>query len=304
MQKKYFELTSRLGADCLFTFVLVALCLSPFVFARAIDSDAALVESGGAIKVDLKRVVPVEVKIVSYNMRWRGGDELNALIKLLREDREIGGATVIGLQEVDRNKKRTANINTARKIAEELGMHYAWAAPPPATGKERDEEETGVAILSPFPITDITRIVLPNPGPGGRRRVALGATVHIGERNLRVYSIHAEIRTSNEKRIGQLEAVLDDLKSNHMLVKHSVVLGDFNTPMGKDTNATTRLFTEKGFHTPFSINEPTWRTFMIKLKLDWLWLRGFDVKEHGIDREIAMSDHWPLWAIVALDDGK
>lgn len=304
MRKKYSEVTTRIGTDRFFAFVVVALCLSPFVFARAIDSDGALVESGGATKVSVKRAVPVEIKIVSYNMRWRGGDDLVELIKLLKDDKEIGGATVIGLQEVDRNRKRTNNTNTARKMAEELGMHYAWAAPPPAPGKERDEEETGVAILSPFPITDITRIVLPNPGPGGRRRAAIGATVQIGENKLRVYSVHAEIRTSNEKRIGQLQAVLDDLKSNHAQVKHSVVLGDFNTPMGKDTAATTRLFTEKGFQTPFSINEPTWKTFMIKLKLDWLWLRGFDVKGYGIDKETEMSDHWPLWATVTLKDEK
>jgi hypothetical protein len=38
------------------------------------------------------------------------------------------------LQEVDRNKKRTGNVNTARQLAEALGMRYAWAAPPDADG--------------------------------------------------------------------------------------------------------------------------------------------------------------------------
>lgn len=304
MRQKYFEVSSRIRAGRYFTLMLLALCVSPFVFVRASDSDAALVETGGASGVDVKRTVPDEIKIVSYNMRWRGGDDLNELIKLLKEDKVIGGAAVIGLQEVDRNKKRTNSTNTAKKMAEELGMHYAWAAPPLAMGKERDEEETGVAILSPYPLTDVTRIVLPNPGPGGRRRVALGATLHIGEESLRVYTVHAEVRTSNEKRIEQLQAVLDDLQSNHMKVKHSVVLGDFNTVMGKDTNATSRLFTEKDFQTPFSNSEPTWRTFIFKLKLDWLWLRGFDVKDYGIDKKVEMSDHWPLWAVVRMKDGK
>lgn len=302
MQKRLSKTTVRLGRYAYFALMLFALCLSPIVFSRALDSDVALVETGGASKVEAKRVTPREIRIVSYNMRWRGGDDLDELIKLLKEDREIGGAAVIGLQEVDRKKKRTSSTNTARKMADELGMYYAWAAPPPAKGKERDEEETGVAILSPFPLSDVTRIVLPNPGPGGRRRAAIGATIQIGGKKLRVYSVHAEVRTSNEKRIGQLNAVLDDLHNHHKQVKHAVVLGDFNTVMGKDISATSRLFTEKGFQTPFSIIEPTWRTFIIKLKLDWLWLRGFDVKDFGIDKKIEMSDHWPLWATVTLED--
>jgi endonuclease/exonuclease/phosphatase family metal-dependent hydrolase len=282
--------------------VLLAAYFSPLAYVLAVDSDSVLLEIGVAPTADAKRSVPEEIKIVSFNIRWRGGEDLDTLIQLLKDDKEIGGAAVIGLQEVDRKKKRTNSINTAKKIADELRMHYAWAAPPPATGKESDEEETGVAILSPFPITDATRIVLPNPGPGGRLRAAIGATIHIGQKRVRVYSIHAEIRMSNEKRIGQLRAVLDDLQSRHAQIKHSVVLGDFNTPTPKDVNATTRLFTESGFKTPFSNDESTWRTFIIELKLDWLWLRGFEVKDYGIDKKVKMSDHWPLWTIVALKD--
>ena len=71
---------------------------------------------------------PAEIKLISYNIRWRSGDELREMIELLKHDPEIGKAQIIGLQEVDRNKKRTGNTNTARLIAEELGMYYAWAA--------------------------------------------------------------------------------------------------------------------------------------------------------------------------------
>lgn len=300
MSQESFLERARLLATVLIAFIAVALSLSPIV--RAIGSDATLLETGKAASVELKRPVPEEIKIVSYNIRWRGGEDLDTLIQLLKDDKEIGGAAVIGLQEVDRKKKRTNSINTAKKIADELGMHYAWAAPPPATGKENEEEETGVAILSPFPITDATRIVLPNPGPGGRLRAAIGATIHFGQKRVRVYSIHAEIRTSNEKRLGQLRAVLDDLQSKHEKVKHAVVLGDFNTPTGKDINATSRLFNDEGFQTPFSNDDATWKTFIIELKLDWLWLRGFEVKDYGIDKKVKMSDHWPLWTIVTLKD--
>jgi Metal-dependent hydrolase len=288
--------------------LIIMLTFAPlisFALSSPTPSDTKFLETGRAAKAETKAAAstPDEIKVVTYNMRWRGGEDLRKLIKLLKEDAEIGKAAVIGLQEVDRDKKRTGNANTARLMAEELGMHYAWAAPAQAKGKELAEEETGVALLSHYPMADVKRIVLPHEGPGGRRRVALGATIHIGPTSLRVYSVHAETRTSNEKRLEQFKAVLEDLQA-HAKIKHSIVLGDFNTITGKDVDHTSRLFINNGFHTPFSNDEATWKTFIIELKLDWLWLRGLDVKAYGIDKKITLSDHWPLWIVVKTKDEK
>jgi endonuclease/exonuclease/phosphatase (EEP) superfamily protein YafD len=38
----------------------------------------------------------------------------------------------------------------------------------------------------------------------------------------------------------------------------------------------------------------------IEFRLDWVWLRGLEATSHGIDREIEISDHWPLWTSVRL----
>ncbi len=302
--KKSFAATRSLTTIISFLLVFAALA-SGLVVASAGDADAKLLETGEAAKNGHRIPLPADIKIVSYNIRWRGGDDLDELIQLLGNDKEIGKASIIGLQEVDRNKERTNNTNTVRKIAEELGMHYAWAAPPPPSSKKNNtEEETGVAILSPFPLTDVTRIVLPNEGPGGRRRVGLGATVRIGSNQIRVYSVHAEIRTSNEKRLSQLNAIIHDLRTHHGEIKYSVVLGDFNTLTPNDVDSTSRLFKGEGFSTPFSNDDSTWRTFLIRLKLDWLWLKGFNVVGYGIDKKVGMSDHWPLWTTVKLKEDK
>jgi endonuclease/exonuclease/phosphatase family metal-dependent hydrolase len=237
------------------------------------------------------------LKIVSYNIRWRGGEDLRELIRLLRDDPEIGGADIIGLQEVDRAKRRTKNTNTAKLIAEELGLNYAWAAPPPE--KEGKEEETGVALFSPHALTDVERLVLPHEGPNGRRRAAVGATVMVGTTPVRAYSVHAETRMPLEKKVEHWRAVLEDV-SRHPRVGHAVVVGDFNTIKGKDVRAARKLFAGAGFTTPFPDDRSTWRTFIFDLKLDWLWLRGFEHADHGIDKEVGLSDHWPLWAKVRL----
>jgi endonuclease/exonuclease/phosphatase family metal-dependent hydrolase len=294
----------RLTAYCLLPtavcLLLSALCLLPQKSPARAHTDGkepVLLEVGGENVPAAPREAPAELKIVSYNIRWRGGDELKQLIKLLKEDPEIGGAHVIGLQEVDRNKKRTGNVNTARQIADALGMRYAWAAPPDADGD--GEEETGVALLSVFPMTEVERVVLTHEGPEGRRRVAVGATLQVGATPLRVYSVHAETRMPVEKKVEHWRAVLDDLRL-HPKVAAAVVLGDFNTIKQKDVNAARRLFTSGGFTTPLADERTTWKTFVVELKLDWLWLRGLEARSAGIDKDVDLSDHWPLWATVKL----
>ncbi|MDT7778192.1 MAG: hypothetical protein QOC99_704 [Acidobacteriota bacterium] len=283
-----------------FCLVVSALCLLPPKFharAHVGGSETSLLEVGGETQTQKTQAVPAELKIVSYNIRWRGGEDLRRLIKLLRDDTEIGGAQVIGLQEVDRNKRRTGNVNTARQIAEALGMRYAWAAPPRTDGD--GEEETGVALLSVFPMSDVERVVLAHEGPEGRRRVAVGATLQIGTNTLRVYSVHAETRMPVEKKVEHWRAILDDLR-RFPKVSGAIILGDFNTIKQKDVNAARRLFTGEGFTTPIPDERTTWKTFVVELKLDWLWLRALEARSSGIDKDIDLSDHWPLWVKVKL----
>lgn len=261
---------------------------------------AGLVESGKPEKL-VKAPPPNELKIVSYNIRWRSGEELTQIVGWLKEAAGSRPA-FIGLQEVDRAKKRSERINHAKSIASSLGMYYAWTAPH-TTKRGAAEEETGVAILSPYPLTEVTRLVLPHPGPGGRLRVAIGATAHLGKTPVRVYSVHSETRLTIGKKAEQLKAVLDDLQQrpNNM---PAIVLGDFNTWEPPAVSRIRKLFTTAGFTTPFPDDESTFLTkalmFDVKLKLDWIWVRGLTPSSYGIDRSLTVSDHFPLWTVVKV----
>ena len=261
-------------------------------------SDVPLLEEGKSTNLRKQTSTPQEIKVVSYNIRWRSGEDLKKIIKLLREDPEIGEAAIIGLQEVDRRKKRSGHNNTAKLIAEELGLHYAWAAPP--APKPTDEEETGVALLSVYPLSDVRRIVLPHEGPGRRRRVAVGATVEIDNRSWRVYSAHAETRISMDKKLEQFKAVLQDL-AQYPVTMPAIVMGDLNTWEKGAGRKTIKLFADAGLKTPFG-KKPTFRQRVlfvpIELELDWVMLRGLEPTSFGIDRQIEVSDHWPLWTNV------
>jgi endonuclease/exonuclease/phosphatase family metal-dependent hydrolase len=280
--------------------LLLAFLLSPVALAATRfpppDENAELLETGRATNLQTPPAAPAEIKVVSYNIRWRDGDDLRKLVQLLKSDAALGQAAIIGLQEVDRDKKRTHNTNTARQIAEALGMYYAWAAPP--STRSEPEEETGVEILSPYPLSEVRRILLPVEGPKGRRRVALGATLKIGPTNVRVYSVHAETRISVEQKTQQLRAVLDDL-AQYPKTQPAIVLGDFNTWQLDAPRAITKLFFAAEFNTPFTNDQNTFfRKIIIdtfELKLDWLWLRALRPGSYGIERRIELSDHWPLW---------
>jgi endonuclease/exonuclease/phosphatase family metal-dependent hydrolase len=268
------------------------------------NTDSHLLEVGKALKLRKVGPEPAELKVIYYNIRWRSGEQLSKLIELFRDDAEIGNAAILGLQEVDRKKKRSGSTNTVKLIADELGLHYAWAAPP--SPKPDGEEETGVAILSLFPLSDVQRIVLPNEGPNHRRRVALGATVRVGEISLRVYSVHAETRIPLDQKIEQLDAVLQDL-AHYPRQMPAIVLGDFNTWEADAERKTKKLFDNADFQTPFH-NEATFSRRVlflpIEIKLDWVWLRGLQFSSYGIDREIGISDHWPLWTTLKLPNEK
>lgn len=295
----------KLLVALIITWVLAASFLSPAP-AGALEktarrgevvTEAHLLEIGAPPKTPRTKR-SADFKIVSYNIRWRSGEDLRKLIQLLKDDAEIGGASILGLQEVDRNKKRSGNKNTAAFLAEQLNMHYAWAAPPVA--KTGDEEETGVAILSTHPLNDLRRLVLPYKGPGGRRRAAIGATVKFGQTTLRVYSVHSETRIAVSRKLEQSKAVIDDLAGFGKGMP-AVVLGDLNTWEPAAVSKTSKLFTAEGFHTPFDNDSTFFRRVLfvpIKLKLDWIWLRNLEVTRNGIDQSINLSDHWPLWIVL------
>src|ERR1700752_962858 len=262
--------------------------------------DVPLLESGQGTKLRKRTTAPTEIKVLSYNIRWRSGEDLKDMIKLLKEDPEIGGASILALQEVDRRKKRSGNNNTAKMIADELGLHYAWAAPP--TAKPTDEEETGVAILSVYPLSDVKRIVLPHAGPGHRRRVALGATIEVENRQWRLYSAHAETRIKLDKKLEQFKAVLDDL-AQYPKDMPAIIMGDLNTWEPNAHVKVTKFFSNAGLKTPFDGRKTFKRRILfvpLELKLDWVWLRGLEAASCGIDREIEISDHFPLWTNVKM----
>ena len=117
---------------------------------------------------------------------------------------------------------------------------------------------------------------------------------------MRVYSVHAENRISVNRKLEQTKAVLDDL-ARYEKDMPAIILGDLNTWEPAAIDQTFKLFIGERFQTPFA-EESTFFTRVllipIELKLDWIWVRNLETTNHGIDRTIKLSDHWPLWIVL------
>jgi hypothetical protein len=85
-----------------------------------------LLEEGKGTTVRKQAPPSGQIKVISYNIRWRSGEDLKAIIKLLKDDPEIGGAAILCLQEVDRRKKRSGHTNTAKR-----GQRHRHRSQPP-----------------------------------------------------------------------------------------------------------------------------------------------------------------------------
>ncbi|MBA2647236.1 MAG: hypothetical protein H0U81_10590, partial [Pyrinomonadaceae bacterium] len=78
----------------------------------------------------------------------------------------------------------------------------------------------------------------------------------------------------------------------------------FNTIKSKDVRGCIKLFTGEDFTTPIPHGHSTSKAvYVLKFKLDWIWLRGFEAGGGGIVRRVGLSDHWPLWVKVKLGGG-
>src|SRR5262249_58286896 len=94
------------------------LAVGAFSTPSQIDLPAAkpLFESGQASKLTPASDTAGSINVVSYNIRWRTGVELDQIASWLKSRR----ASITALHERDRAQERTGNTNKAPPLAERL----------------------------------------------------------------------------------------------------------------------------------------------------------------------------------------
>jgi len=222
---------------------------------------------------------------------------------------------ILALQEADKATARAGKHHIARELGEAMGMswlHVPAGIPRGVAPKPRqwwldfeeqielfDQGDTGVAFLSALALEDVTRIDLPWQECPWRPRLAVGATVNLGPSSLRILNAHIDPHSGPGGQIEQLDAVLQHLREPE---EPALVLGDFNTLSKRKCIETRRLLESRGFTTPFPTGTATWRGAGIRLHADWVFIRGVKVLRWGVARALRVSDHWPIWVEVSLEN--
>ena len=247
----------------------------------------------------------------------RRTDQVAAHIKTaaraFSDDKLLPHPHVIALQEADKRTQRAGKQHVGRELAEELGMAWVHAPagiPRGIEPKDRqwwldfeepiglyDEGDTGVALLSRLPFDDVKRIDLPWHECAWRPRLAIAATVSIGQNKIRIINAHVDPHAAVDGQLEQLEVLVAEADN---FTGPTLILGDFNTLFGNKVVETRKFLESRGYATPMPSGTPTWRGAGLRLHADWIFYRDLEIKRWGVARPLNVSDHWPIWAEVSV----
>jgi endonuclease/exonuclease/phosphatase family metal-dependent hydrolase len=229
------------------------------------------------------------VRVVSFNIAY--ALEIDRAIAVLRESEPLRDPDILALQEMD--------APGTERIARALGMSAVYF---PSGIHPRHERDFGCAILSPWPLEEPRKVVLPHAARGtGLRRSAVAAVVVRGEQRIRAYSVHlpSPLAVSGGSRKAQLRALAADAATAAGPV---VIAGDFNS------HDKVEELAKAGFAWVTRDVGPTARFRLLGIGLaglsyDHVLAKGLrPVAEPGATGVVAdnrgASDHSPVWAVL------
>ena len=222
---------------------------------------------------------------------------------------------ILALQEADKKTVRAGGIHVARELARELQMHYAHASMNIPRGSKQkanrwyldfeehiandDPGDTGLATLSTLPVTETIRVDLPWSDCAWRPRLAIESIIPIGNLNLHVFNSHIDPHADTDEQLEQHKAVI--AKANQTNAP-TILLGDFNTLTSESRLKMRALLKTHGYTTPFPNGVSTWRSGPIRLQPDWIFVHDVRVTRSGVARRLTVSDHWPVWIEIEIND--
>jgi endonuclease/exonuclease/phosphatase family metal-dependent hydrolase len=220
------------------------------------------------------------LRVVTFNLKW--GRYIDRAADLFSRPGPLRDADLLVLEEMDRSG--------TERLARALGLGYVYV---PSAVHPVPKQDFGVALLSPWPIDEPRKLLLPHQNRFRKlRRSAAVATLRSPLGPIRVYGIHLESPAGawDRARRDQARAVLADAESWAGPV---VAAGDFNGRAGPRELAGAGFF---------------WATEAVKntagpFDFDHVLARGLCPAGIGAaaaaEDETDASDHDPVWAVLA-----
>ena len=220
------------------------------------------------------------LRVVTFNLKW--GKEVDRAADLFSRPGPLRDADLLVLQEMDRPG--------TERLAHALGFGYVYV---PSAVHPVPKHDFGVALLSPWPLDEPRKLLLPHQNRFRKlRRSAAVATLRSPLGPVRVYGIHFESPAGAWDRVrrDQARAVLADAEG---WAGPEVVAGDFNGRVGP------RELASAGFSWPTESVKNTAGPF----DFDHVLARGLCPAGAGAagaaKDETDASDHDPVWAVLA-----
>ena len=244
---------------------------------------------------------PTTLRIVTFNVER--GEDPDAIASAILEHPEIADAGLYLLQEEETHPGEP--ISRAARLASALGLAFTYV---PA--RRYGDGTHGLAILSAYPLSEITSMTLPSTATG-QARIAIAANVQLGDFTLPVIDVHLDTTINITDRILELRPAVIDAPDT------VVVAGDFNTNrfMWQDglplLPTATIADTDQapilddymraiGFDTPTAELGATEHMFGVESRLDSIYVRGLEATPGAVVRSVDVSDHWPMWVDISL----
>jgi endonuclease/exonuclease/phosphatase family metal-dependent hydrolase len=232
------------------------------------------------------------LRVVSFNIAY--AVEIDRALEVLRASAALRDPDVLALQEMD--------APGTERIARALGMNAVYF---PSGVHPKYGRDFGCALLSPWPLEEPRKLVLPHGARGsGLRRFATVATVVRGALRVRVYSLHlpSPLAISGGSRKEQLRALAADAAASDDPV---LIAGDFNSH-GKVAELERAGF---AWLTRGLGDTTRFRLLGIPitgLSYDHFLARGLRLASGTTALGVVSdnhdaSDHLPIWALLELD---
>ncbi len=260
--------------------------------------------------------VPTTLRLVTWNVHK--GFEADTIADELASHPELRDADFLLLTEVARLDEQSdpPMIDQTRRLAERLRMDYVFGVQWDRREREGQRGEMGTAILSKYPLGNVTHIRHTPVHPGSRYqfekiyggRNTLAADALVGGRRVRLYASHFATRDPEglhravQAREVRADAALPDRPALQ------IAAGDFNSwncllfvsdctqPPAAET--CVREFLSEGWtdgtrgftgHTQIGLR-------FFRQRLDWIFHRGglADVPGQAV-LDAQGSDHFPLY---------
>lgn len=223
------------------------------------------------------------IRVVSFNIAF--AVQIDSAIAVLRREAPLRQPDFLSLQEMD--------APGVERIAAALGMNYVYY---PSGVHPKSDRDFGCAVLSPWPLQEPRKIVMPHGARiTGLRRAITVATLQYGGQRLRVYALHlaSPAGISADVRRQQVDLLIADAQTSPDPV---ILAGDFNA---EDVGL---AFARAGFLWPTRSIGPTTRTYGVGFRYDHVFARGLRLAAPEsvgvVTRNRNASDHYPIWVVL------